>query len=530
MLPHDRNTLEGALKIALIYIAFGLLWIYFSDTLVAALGNTHEDFLRMQTNKGWFFVVVTGVLLYALSYRFLHVRALKERQIYEEIRRAKERFEHLAHHDLLTQLPNRLSMIERLDILTQRRDAFMLLMLDMDNFKHINDSYGHRLGDKVIVAVAKLLEDTFGKEAHLVRTGGDEFAMILDAAYGLERTHEALRHLRECLSAPFRIDEIDLSVTLSIGIARFPDDAQDAQALLRNADSAMFDAKHRGKNTHSFYEPLFTNKAVENTTIAAQLKIALKYGGFSLYYQPQINPRDGSVIGAEALLRWSGNEAQMPPSRFIPIAEESGLIYDLGAYVIRQGVQDALEWQRLGLYQGKIALNVSARQLMQADFLTMLDTIMQDFGADSTSFELEITESIVLEYPEKTVEMLRAIKARGYAIALDDFGTGYSSLSYLTQLPIDKLKIDRSFIRKVIDDPKGRAVVTAIITLAKALGISALAEGVEYEAELDFLRAHDIDAIQGYYYYRPMKRDDFENLLRLKQAELADKTKNMVKN
>ncbi|MBN2897107.1 MAG: EAL domain-containing protein [Campylobacterales bacterium] len=655
MRPNNRSNFESALKITLIYVAFGVLWIYLSDMLVALSAQSHEEFWRLETYKGWLYVVLTGALLFAVSYRFLVRRALKEREMVDEIRAreallhtivhstpdavfvkdmegnyrlfnegagrlvgktpeqvigrddaaifdaptaerihaidiaiiqegtirsheellrtasgeekyfwvtkgplydaqgepiglfgishditlhkkheevlraAKERFEHLAHYDMLTRLPNRLSMIEKLEALTLSRDHFMLLVLDMDNFKHINDSYGHRFGDRVIVQTSKLLEQTFGQEVSLMRTGGDEFAMILGNTYGLERTHEALRRLREHLSAPFRIDQTDLSVSLSIGIARFPDDAADAQSLLRNADAAMFDAKHKGKNTYSFYEPRFTRKAIENATIAAQLKIALKEGGFSLCYQPQINPRDGSVIGAEALLRWSGNEAQMPPSFFIPIAEESGLICDLGSYVIRQGVQDMLQWQRMGLYNGKIALNVSARQLIQPDFLKMLDAIMQELGASTEHFELEITESVVLEYPEKTVDLLRAIKDRGFDISLDDFGTGYSSLAYLTQLPIDKLKIDRSFIRKVVDDDKGRAVVAAIIALGKALGISVLAEGVEYEAELAFLRESGIDAIQGYYYYRPLTHADFESLLRTKQSEAAALASNILK-
>lgn len=325
-----------------------------------------------------------------------------------------------------------------------------------------------------------------------------------------------MQRLTDILNHPIHIEETDVYITASIGIAMYPSDADNPEELLQKADAAMYNAKDMGKNTYSFYNLELTEKALQHTTLSTQLKKALQNNELQLYFQPQVDSHSGKIIGAEALLRWPNGESSIPPSVFIPIAEESGLIIEVGEFVLQQGFQAAVTWSKERLLHGRIAINVSARQLTHIDFLMTLDRVIQETQCDPSLIELEITESSILENPEKIIALLWVIKGKGFNISIDDFGTGYSSLSYLKNLPIDKLKIDISFVRNVTHEPKNQSIVKTIIALAKGLNMEVLAEGVETEEEMLFLQDNGIDSIQGYYYYKPMPKNEFQ-LLFLKE-------------
>ncbi len=309
------------------------------------------------------------------------------------------------------------------------------------------------------------------------------------------------------------IDGIDIYTTLSIGSANYPEDATTTEDLLQCADAAMYEAKKNGKNTYRFYNPTFTQKALERTTISNKLKSALRDNQLSVFYQPQVDAQSEKIIGYEALIRWESDDGFIPPSLFIPICEESGMILKIGEFVLMEGCKTAHRWSEEGLLHGHIAINVSAYQLIHPTFLLQLDTIIEKTRCNPCCIELEITESSILENPEKTIALLSIIKNKGFKISIDDFGTGYSSLSYLKNLPIDKLKIDISFVRNITREPKNQTIVKTIISLAKGLQMEVLAEGVETLEEFNFLRENGIDTIQGFYFHKPMPSKSIEALL-----------------
>ena len=434
-----------------------------------------------------------------------------QNQIIEE----KNRYDSMAHHDPLTHLPNRLSLLETLEekITHHREDSFALMFLDLDGFKEMNDSFGHRFGDELLRAFSQLLRSLLPDDTFISRTGGDEFVILISYNDDKEVIEKVLQRLINQLNDPFSIEHIDVYITASIGIALYPQDAFTHEGLLQKADTAMYNAKNMGKNTYSFYQSLFTEKALQRTILSTQLKKALQKGDLELYFQPQVDLTTGHIIGAEALMRWQTPTGMVSPAVFIPIAEESGLIFDLGKFALMQGCRTAVSLAQTGRLFGRIAINVSARQLTHFDFLHTLDQVMEQTHCDPRMIELEITESSILEYPEKMTALLCVIKSRGFHISIDDFGTGYSSLSYLRNLPIDKLKVDQSFVRNITHEPKNQTIVKTIIALAKGLGMSVIAEGVETQEEVDFCQANGMDSVQGYYYYKPMTLEAFTNVV-----------------
>ncbi|MCX6074102.1 MAG: EAL domain-containing protein [Campylobacterales bacterium] len=524
----NLESFKNASKISLIYLVFGVLWIYFSDSCVEIISKNSTEINLLQNYKGWFFIVITSLLLFILNYRSFHKRFIeyshymseqKEHEI--KIIESKERFDRLAHYDPLTDLPNRLSLIEMLEknISPYDNHPFALMFLDLDRFKEINDSFGHRFGDQVLILFAQLLRDLLPADTFIVRTGGDEFVILLTCNENKDQIQQLMQNLIQKLNNPFSIDMIDIYITASIGIAMYPKDASNYEELMQKADAAMYNAKKNGKNTYSFYNTLLTEKALQHTTLSTQLKKAIQNNKLELYFQPQINVHTGHIIGAEALMRWSTPNGMIPPSLFIPIAEESGLILEIGRFALMQGCSIAVSLSKEKILYGRIAINVSARQFAHLDFLATLDDVITLTQCNPQYIELEITESSILENPEKMIALLSVIKSKGFNISIDDFGTGYSSLSYLKNLPIDKLKIDQSFIRNITHEHKNQTIVKTIIALAKGLGMSVLAEGVETEDELLFLRNNGIDSIQGYYYHKPMKIDSFKELLQVSSTD-----------
>lgn len=459
----------------------------------------------------------TEINLNGKEYIYASVRDIThQKEDQNRILEEKNRFDHLAHHDPLTGLPNRLSLIEKMEdkIFHYSDHPFALMFLDLDGFKEINDSFGHRFGDHLLVLFSELLRNLLPEDTFIVRTGGDEFVILLMCKENKGQIEQLLQHLIQKLNDPFNIDLIDVYITASIGIAIYPQDGSNHEELLQKADAAMYNAKNIGKNTYSFYNTLFTEKALQRTTLSTQLKKAIQNNELELYFQPQVDIDTGNIIGAEALMRWTTSNGMIPPSVFIPIAEESGLILEVGKLALMQGFSTAVSLSNEEMLHGRIAINVSARQLAHLDFLATLDDVIKLTQCNPQFIELEITESSILENPEKMIALLSVIKSKGFNISIDDFGTGYSSLSYLKNLPIDKLKIDQSFIRNITHEHKNQTIVKTIISLAKGLGMSVLAEGVETEDEMMFLRNNGIDSIQGYYYHKPMKIDAFRKILK----------------
>ncbi|MDP3291679.1 MAG: EAL domain-containing protein [Sulfuricurvum sp.] len=480
----------------------------------------HEEIMLMPNGKTYVYWVTKGLLMtednsiFGIYGIYRNITSMKDHE--QLIVDEKERYDYMAHHDPLTGLPNRLSLIETLRIKTEHMEdhPFALFFIDLDGFKEINDSYGHRFGDQILVLFAKLLQDLFPKNTLIIRTGGDEFVILLESKIDQHSIQIRLNRLIQALNDPFNIDQIEVYITASIGISLYPVDSSNAEELLQKADAAMYKAKNQGRNTYSFYNDGLTQEVLERTTLASNLKKAISNRDLSLYYQPQINPISGMMVGAEALLRWPTPEGMVPPSLFIPIAEERGLIIELGAFVLEEGFKMATEWVQNGMLKGRIAINVSAKQLIHQNFLLQLDELLHKTGCNPAWIELEITESSILEYPEKIIALLGVIKSKGFKISIDDFGTGYSSLSYLKHLPIDKLKIDISFIRDITMEPKNQTIVKTIIALAKGLGMTTVAEGVESVEEMVFLRECGVDCIQGFYYYKPMSNESFGHLIR----------------
>lgn len=442
------------------------------------------------------------------------VRDITERKNYERsILEAKERFDHLAHYDELTELPNRLSLNEhmKIEFSKQVRSAFMYL--DLDGFKEINDSYGHGFGDKLLIEISKRLIKTFPKNAYIVRTGGDEFVIVVPSQSDQILVDMILNRLMDMFNQALCIEEKDVYITGSIGIAIYPDDAETTEELLKCADAAMYHAKSKGKNTFSFYNSALTEEILHRMHITTNLKKALSNHELELYFQPQINPITESIVGTEALLRWFSPKGPISPAEFIPIAEESGLILEIGKFVLIESFKTAKRWYEMNLLVGRIAVNVSAHQFNHSSFLAILDQILEETHCDPRWIELEITERSILLNPEKVIEILSELRHKGFHVSIDDFGTGYSSLSYLKNLPINKLKVDISFVRNITREPKNQTIVKAIIALSKGLSLEVLAEGVETIDEMEFLRDCGIDSIQGFYFYPPASLDAIETLI-----------------
>ncbi|MBV5320414.1 MAG: EAL domain-containing protein [Sulfuricurvum sp.] len=517
-MTNSNQSLKNALWISAIYLIFGLLWIYFSDTAVASFAANSYQLTLLQTYKGWFFITLTTLFLFLISYRFFYLQDVAFSEHKKKIIEAKERFDTLAHHDPLTNLPNRLSLIEILEAKSSITPVvpFALIFLDLDGFKEINDSFGHRFGDQILVLFSKLIKELFPKDTVIIRTGGDEFVILIESKIDHNSIQIYLNHLIQTLNDPFNIDQIEVFITASIGISFYPDDSSNPEELLQKADAAMYKAKRMGRNTYNFYNDGLTQEVLEHTKLASNLKKAISNRDLILYYQPQVDPYSGKIIGVEALVRWISEEGMIPPSLFIPLAEERGLIIELGHFVLEEGFKTAVEWMSQGIFSNRIAINISVKQLIHQNFLFQLEELLYKTGCDPEWIELEITESSILEYPEKIIALLGVIKSKGFKISIDDFGTGYSSLSYLKHLPIDKLKIDISFIRNITMEPKNQTIVKTIIDLAKGLGMTTIAEGVETLEELEFLRLNGIDSIQGYYYHRPLSFSDISDLLKAK--------------
>jgi diguanylate cyclase (GGDEF)-like protein/PAS domain S-box-containing protein len=433
-------------------------------------------------------------------------------------KKAEAQMIHWAQHDFLTDLPNRVLLHDRIDqaIASARRHGkqVAVLFLDLDGFKYINDSLGHSIGDRLLQSIAKSLEECVRASDTVSRQGGDEFVVLLSEEERWGDAALVAGRMLQSVAEAHPIDQHDLHVTASIGVSVYPDDGTDAETLIKNADTAMYNAKENGRQSYQFFKPDMNVRAVERQSIEEGLRRALERREFTLHYQPKINLRTGAITGAEALIRWTHpTRGQVLPGQFIPIAEECGLIRPIGNWVLREACKQARAWVAAGLPAATMAVNVSAMQLRQENFLQTVFAILQDTGMDPGSLELELTEGVLMKHAESTAATLQALREKGVRVAVDDFGTGYSSLSYLKKFPIDALKIDQSFVRQIGSAGDDAAIVTAVISMARSLKLLVIAEGVETQEELEFLQAHQCEEGQGYYFSRPVPPEQFSKLL-----------------
>ncbi len=430
----------------------------------------------------------------------------------------QQRIQHLAYHDALTELPNRSLMQDRISQAIGRAvrstKRFAVMYIDIDNFKNINDTLGHDVGDELLRQVAKRLNASVRIHDTIARQGGDEFIVLLDRLEGHQGATRVAQKILDALRAAFTLGGTNQHVSGSIGIALYPDDGHDAPTLLKNADTAMFHSKGLGKNTYQFFTPQMNIAVKRRAAMESNLRAAVKNGDFSLVYQPQIDLISGEIVALEALVRWvSEQSGTIMPSEFIPLAEETGLINEIGQWVLREACLQAKKWLDAGMPRRRIAVNLSARQLADKRFVEILANILDETKLDPTLLELEITESQVMRQGEGSVSRLNEIASMGIQLAVDDFGTGYSSLSYLKRLPISKLKIDQSFVRDITIDPNDTAIVVAIISMAKSLDLDIIAEGIETAGQLAVLRAKGCSVGQGFYFSVPMSASDLAPLL-----------------
>lgn len=424
---------------------------------------------------------------------------------------------HHAYYDTLTNLPNRTLFNDRLSQAIEKakrhQNTLALFFIDLDHFKHINDSLGHEIGDKVLQEIAHRLHSNIRKEDTLARFGGDEFVLLAEELLHTQDASQLAQKLLQSFVEPIYIDGRKLYLSTSIGISLFPKDNREAHKLIMYADTAMYRAKYAGRNNFQFYSAEMTDRAYERVMLETSLRQALENDEFIVYYQPQINGNSGALIGMEALVRWNHpTKGLIPPSKFIPVAEETGLIVSLDRWVMKTAMNQIRQWYADGFNPGVLALNLAIKQLQQKDFMEIFKEICTTTQFEWKWLELEITESQIMTNPEEAIVILKQISERGVQIAIDDFGTGYSSLSYLKRLPIDKLKIDKSFVDDLPHDDEDAGIAKAVIALAKSLKLSVIAEGVETAEQKDFLIQNGCENIQGFLYAKPIPAAEMERV------------------
>ncbi len=443
-----------------------------------------------------------------------------------ERKRLQERVSQLTHRDPITDLPNRWHFLEqlRLDIDSARLagQPLAVFVIDLDRFKVINDTLGHQLGDQILKQIAERLSGCCGPELVLARMGGDEFALIVPAVDSAERLAALAKNALAMIEAPLQAQGTELSLTASIGVSRYPIDGDDEHALLRHAEIAMYDTKGRGRNGVGFYVREANHNSPERLQLETALRRAIERGELELHFQPLLQLGSGHIIGVEALLRWHREgHGWIAPGVFIPLAEETGLIYPITDWVLERACQCAASWKGLGLHPLRIAVNLSALHLGQSRLVDDFGNILQRTGADARWLDIELTESAVMSNATQAIEILQALREMGVTVSVDDFGTGYSSLAYLGRLPLNALKIDMSFVRGLEGNASHRAIVKAIIGLAHNLDLSVVAEGIENRAQLAFLVTHQCDEGQGFLFSKPLPESDLLVLLRQTHAHLG---------
>lgn len=441
--------------------------------------------------------------------------------------KAEQRVQYLATHDEMTGLPNRTLFLQ---LLTQALESgkryqrkFAVIFIDLDRFKQINDSLGHEAGDRLLVEMAIRLRNCLRTSDVVARLGGDEFVVLIQEVIHENQVGLVARNILSAAIQPMEIMGQECRVTASLGICMYHGGEADAQSLMKNADMAMYKAKEEGKNNYQFYSKELSSHAIEKITLETLLRRALEKGEFELHYQAKVNINTGKIAGVEALLRWDSAElGSITPARFIPLAEDMGLIIPIGKWVLQKACEQHVAWQKQGMGTICVSVNLSPRQFSDPDLTDYLRKVLKESGMDPGMLELEVTEGMIMHNADAAIAKLTEFKSLGVRVSIDDFGTGYSSLSQLKRFPVDTLKVDRSFIRTLPDDQEDQAITEAIITMGKTLGLTVIAEGVETEAQQEFLKRHACDEMQGFFFSKALPADQIPALFNLETAETAD--------
>lgn len=482
----------------------------------------------MRTRSGdWKWIYSTGKVV-ERDEQGRPMRMLGTHKDISEQKKNVARLEYLATHDVLTGLANRVLLRDRLEqsiLFAQRsRRLVAVLLIDLDRFKVINDCLGHDSGDEILKKVARRLRESVREADTVARFGGDEFVILLAEVADIKDVEPVAEKILHCLSRPYHLSGRELTITGSLGISIYPNDDADSENLIRHADIAMYRAKEE-TNSFCFYAPGMGLLSSETMELEADLRRALERGELAVHYQPKVDLATGRIIGSEALLRWHHPQKGMiSPSRFIPMAEETGLILPIGEWVLLEVCRQIGIWQRQGFAPLPVAVNLSARQFRKNDLVDSMQRIFVETGTEPGLLELELTESMIMHDPEAAVATMQQLKKLGVKLALDDFGTGYSSLNYLRRFPVDCLKIDKSFIRDVPGDPSAAAVAASIVAIAQRLGLSSIAEGVETREQLDFLVDSGCDGFQGFLFSAPVLGEEFSAILRSAQPSQRNET------
>ena len=463
-----------------------------------------EDF-----NLKTFFMILALVVIIQILYVL----------VWQKDRFAKNKLNYKATHDELTKLTNRSffkqTFEKKLEDVENRKNA-AILFIDLDRFKEINDSFGHKFGDEVLVEVANRFKKVMRSSDTVCRYGGDEFIILVDNIKEYKDVLEVVKKVMSSMNKPIHYNSQKIYLTLSIGISLYPNDGETVDDLLKNADSALYKAKEEGRNTYRLYTEDMTLEIMQRIVLENKIRDAIINDEFVVYYQPQYDGRTNKLIGMEALVRWQDKEQGLvPPDMFIPIAEETGLIVELDRLTMKKAIRDFSNWYKNGFNPGCLSLNLSMMQLKSDDFISVLKTYLDTYNYSASNIELEVTESQIMQNPQESIEKLKELSSYGIKLSIDDFGTGYSSLSYLKRLPINKLKIDRAFVKDLPNDEEDIAISKSIIALAKNLKLDVIAEGVETQKQVDFLVEHDCNKIQGYFYSRPKGANEIEEMLKV---------------
>ena len=452
-----------------------------------------------------------------------------------ERHRIENNLKHMAHHDALTNLPNRLLLDARLNHAIDRAKRENLqvavMFIDLDHFKTVNDSLGHDVGDKLLISVSNRLTNCVREDDTVARLGGDEFIIIIEQVHDIGNLDLLLKKIMNVTSETISIDEHEISISASIGISIYPDDGNNTEQLMRNADSAMYHVKDNGRHKYHFYTKELTTTAYNRVILETDLKRAIKNGQMVVHYQPQVSLSTKEIIGVEALVRWQHPElGLLPPNQFLYIAEQTGLISDIGETVLRIACRQIVKWKQMGIPLETVSVNVAGSQIHHTDLVSIVSDTLQQTRCKKEWLELEITEDFIIKKSEQAITTLHQLRELGISLAIDDFGTGYSSLSYLKQLPVNKLKIDRSFVKDINSDMEDASLVQAIIAMGRSLGLKLIAEGVENGSHEIFLSAHGCEYAQGFYYSKPVPASGIEKLFSLNCNEEAPKLKGRTAN